>query len=147
MALKNATSLSKNSFNVIQKCLASHGARTMIFDYNLEGQIIGLKFSLDIAGRTMGFKIPAKLENTCRLMYGHLLCEFGTGVNDTKKKEQVYKTTWANIRDWITAQMAMIDTNQVKFEEVFLPYIIIDKNGTTMFEKLEDKKFLLNSGE
>jgi hypothetical protein len=40
--------------------------------------------------------------------------------------------------------MAMIDTDQVKFEEVFLPYII-DSNGVTLFEKLENNNFLLMS--
>jgi hypothetical protein len=69
MNLKNSKSQSKNTFDVIQKCLSSHGAKRMIFDYNQKGQIISLQFRIDINGELIGFKLPAKVENTSRLMY------------------------------------------------------------------------------
>lgn len=146
MALKNSTSKSTNSFAVIQKCLAAHGAQRMIFDYDQQGKIRSLSFGLQIDGVMLGFKLPARLENVSRVMYGCLLCDLGGGVIGEKKRDQVYKTAWANIRDWIVAQMAMIDTEMVKFQEVFLPYII-DKNEETLFEKMESKNFLLGKGE
>ncbi len=40
--------------------------------------------------------------------------------------------------------MALIDTGMVKFEEVFLPYML-DRSGKTYFETLEPKHFLLES--
>ena len=42
--------------------------------------------------------------------------------------------------------MALLDINMVKFEEVFMSYIV-DSNGKTLFEKLEEKQFLLTQKE
>lgn len=38
--------------------------------------------------------------------------------------------------------MALLDINMVQFEEIFLPYIVIP-SGQTVYEKLEEKQFLL----
>ena len=38
--------------------------------------------------------------------------------------------------------MALLDIQMVKFEEVFMPYIV-DKHGRTLFEKLEEQQFLI----
>jgi len=146
MALKNSRSQSTNSFANIQKCLATHGAQRMIFDYDQQGKVRALSFGLEVDGKMLGFKLPARLENVSRIMYGCLLSDLGGGYSGESKREQVYKTAWANIRDWVTAQMAMVDTQMVKFEEVFLPYIV-DKNNETLFEKMESKNFLLGDGK
>lgn len=141
MALKNATTKSKNIFTDIQKCLAAHKAQRMIFDYDMAGHIVSIQFGLEINGNMIGFKLPAKVENVSRIMYGCLLSGLGGGKFGDMRRDQAYRTAWANIRDWISAQMAMIDTNQVKFEQVFLPYMI-DGKGETMFEKIEKQQFL-----
>jgi hypothetical protein len=73
-----------------------------------------------------------------RLLYGK------KDLTETQK-EQAYKTAWANIRDWITAQMALLDTGMVKPEEIFLPYMQ-DTQGVTLFERMEEQGFLLPSG-
>lgn len=49
---------------------------------------------------------------------------------------------WRILKDWIEAQMALLDIEMVRFEEIFLPYIETN-SGQTIFERLEDKKFLL----
>ena len=41
--------------------------------------------------------------------------------------------------------MALIDTEQVKIEEVFLPYAV-NNLGKTYFELIEDQGFQLESG-
>lgn len=141
MPLKNSRSNCTTTFDKIQKCLAQHGAQKMIFDYNRKGQVEALSFGLEINGTMFGFKLPARLENVSRIMYGGLLCQI-----TESQRDQVYRTAWANIRDWITSQMAMIDTEMVKFEEVFLPYML-DKSGETVFERMESSNFLLTSGK
>ncbi|MFA6048289.1 MAG: hypothetical protein WC737_05790 [Parcubacteria group bacterium] len=146
MALKNYTSKGRGTFDKIQKCLSEHGAKKIMFDYNQQGKIVELSFGLEINDQLFGFKLPARLENVSRVMYGCLLCDLGGGKPGEMKRDQVYNTAWANIRDWILAQMALIDTEMVKFEEVFLPYIV-DQNNKTLFEKMESKNFLLTDGK
>ena len=48
---------------------------------------------------------------------------------------------WRILKDWVEAQMALLDIEMVKFEEIFLPYIEVQ--GQTVFEKLEEKCFFL----
>lgn len=49
---------------------------------------------------------------------------------------------WRILKDWIEAQMALLDIEMVRFEEIFLPYIET-AGGRTIYEKLEEQKFLL----
>lgn len=46
--------------------------------------------------------------------------------------------------DMLEAQMALLDIQMVRFEEIFLPYIET-QNGQTIFERLEDKQFFLET--
>ena len=55
---------------------------------------------------------------------------------------QARRTAWANIRDWLDAQMALIETGQVKLEEVFLPYMT-DTTGKTLYERIQERNFKL----
>jgi hypothetical protein len=104
-----------------------------------------------IGEQECGFKLPAMVDNVFQIMYGKVKAFNKYDSRFEKQqiawKEQAYKTAWANIRDWIDAQMAMVDTQQVKVEQVFLPYMIVNKEGQTMFEKMEKDQFLLSNGK
>jgi hypothetical protein len=138
MTLKNYRSDSSNTFEVIQKCLISHRARSINYEYGSDGCITALAFSLDIRGQLHAFRLPARVEKVERVLYG-------THDLSPSKKEQAYRTAWANIRDWLTAQMALIDTQMVTPEEVLLPYMLTPE-GTTFYEAIEGRGFLLDRG-
>ncbi len=138
MALKNARSRSPNTFDKIQRLLTTHGARRVMMEYSPTGLIFGISFQLEINGQEVVMKLPARIEQVAIHMYKDVL----SGLSESKQ-EQAYRTAWANIRDWLDAQFAMIDTQMVKVEEVFLPYIMVD-NNQTLFEKFEaNPRFLL----
>lgn len=146
MALKNYTSEGRGTFEKIQRVLSSHGANRIMYDYGPEGQLTAITFGLDLNGQPMGFRLPALTENVVQIMYGGE-DRWGRQKKITQaQRDQAYKTAWANIRDWIDAQMALIDTRQVKLEQVFLPYLIM-KDNKTLFEQLERKQFALPSGD
>ena len=146
MALKNYTSEGRGTFDKIQRVLASHGANRIMYDYGPDGTLTAITFGLDINGQTMGFRLPALVENVVQIMYGGE-DRYGRQKKITQaQRDQAYRTAWANIRDWIDAQMALIDTRQVKLEQVFLPYLIM-KGNETLFEQLERKQFALPSGD
>lgn len=135
--LKNYTSNSRYTFENIQKTLIAHHAKQISFEYIDNGKIKTLIFVLSVNGKDFGFKLPARVEQVKALFDRE---------GYRYDPEQPYKTAWANIRDWIDAQMALIDTGQVKIEEAFLPYMV-DSSGQTYFEHLEKKQFLLEGGE
>src|ERR1035438_8484641 len=101
MPLKNYTSQGKSTFDVIQKCLASHGAQKLMFDYNSQGQVIALSFAMQFEGKLIGFKLPARIDQV-----EQVLKETKRWSGTQELKDQAYRTGWANIRDWVTAQMA-----------------------------------------
>lgn len=146
--IKNYTSTSKQTFDVIQKTLVSHGAQQIMFEYDDKGRIKTLNFALDLQGRMCGFKLPANVEKVEMIFYKNKKTRYDWQKPDPlteDEKAQAYRTAWANIRDWITAQMALIETEQVKMEEVFLPYMIIGKNKT-LYQGMSENKFLLPEG-
>lgn len=135
--IKNYTSNSANTFRYIEKCLVAHKAKHISFEYDNNGKIKTLVFALDISGKMVGFKLPANVEAVERIFKNE---------GYRYKEDQPYKTAWANIKDWLEAQMALIDTQQVKIEEVFLPYAV-NREGKTYFEVMQDTGYQLQSGE
>ncbi len=137
--LKNYSArLTTKPLDTIQEQLSYH-ATSVQFHYK-DGQAIALNFSMQISGREVSFRLPARIHEVEIRMYGK-----DTKLNETQKK-QAYVTGWANIRDWVSAQIALIETNMVKPEEVFLPYLL-NENNLTLFESMEQRQFLLESGE
>jgi hypothetical protein len=122
----------------ILKILSKHGAKQTTIDYS--GDVaVAIFFTIEINGSPFKVKLPARLEKVPFAMWGR-------NPRDQREKEQVYRTAWKNIHDWIDAQMALIETEMVKLEEVFLPYFV-DRNGLTFYESLETDNFKqLSSG-
>jgi hypothetical protein len=138
--LKNTYSTSTRVFDDIQQTLRDHKARSCTLDYDGKSKVSGISFVLDIQGRLLQFRLPARYENVEKLF-----------VRQKRRKlteaeiDQAYRTAWANIRDWLAAQMALIETEMVSMEEVFLPYLLDDQSKMTYFEALQARQFALPS--
>lgn len=49
------------------------------------------------------------------------------------------------MKDWVDAQMALIQLGLANMDEVFMPYIT-DRNGNTLYEIAKERRFLLEGG-
>ena len=144
MAILNYTTTIESYKTVaeIEKILVKHKAKSIMKDYQDES-IVALSFLIDVGYNQIPIKLPAKIEEC----YMVLCNEKKNGTKNIKAtKEQAERVAWRILKDWTEAQMALIDINMVKFEEVFMPYIV-DSNGRTLFEKLEERQFLLTQQE
>ena len=56
--------------------------------------------------------------------------------------DQALRVAWRIVKYWVEAQMALLETQMVKMEQIFLPYAIV-KNGRTLFESMREDKFKL----
>jgi hypothetical protein len=56
-----------------------------------------------------------------------------------KKAEAI---AWRICKTWLEAQITLINLEQAKLEEVFLPYLVLP-NEKTLFETMERNQFLL----
>lgn len=49
---------------------------------------------------------------------------------------------WRIVKDWVEAQMAILESEQVQMDEVFLPYMV-NNRGQTIFEVYQSGQLLL----
>lgn len=124
-------------FDNIQKMLVAHGAKQIMFDYD-NGLAVGIMFTVQTPKGVLPIKLPVRIEKIKKV--------FDNDGVRYKDELQPYRTGWKNIHDWIAAQMAMLDTEMVKLEEVFLPYMTTH-TGQTYFEVIESRGFMLPSGD
>jgi hypothetical protein len=122
-----------------QEALVKAGAIGIQSGYE-DGRITTLAFVLDLNGQRVQFKLPVNWRNFQRVL----------------KKEQnrradeddyAYKVAWACTKDWIEAQMAFVESENVTLPQIFLPYVVV-KGGKTLFEKvITTPDFLLGDGK
>lgn len=135
MAIKNYTTTIDvyKSLGEIQGALASHGARKIMVDYDEAGQPVGVAFGIETPVGPRGFLLPANVEGV-RAVLSRQKVKAQDG--------QAERTAWRNVRDWIMAQMAIIEAGQVEMEEVFLPYLT-DGRGRTIYQLYQGGKLAI----
>ena len=57
--------------------------------------------------------------------------------------EQAERVAWRIVKDWVEAQMAILESEMVKLDEIFLPYMVNDA-GQTLYEAYVSNQLLLN---
>ena len=125
MAIKNYTTKVDVfvSIGEIQASLARHGARKIIIDYDADAQPVSVSFAMETRFGAQGFTLPAMIEGTQEVFAQQRI---------KADKRQAAMTAWRNIRDWVLAQMALVESCSVPVEQIFLPYLV-DNNGRTLY--------------
>ena len=122
----------------IEYILMKHKAKSIIKNYDGES-ITGLSFLIDTGIQQIPVRMPVKIEECLKVLQK----EKQRGTKNIKAtKEQAERVAWRILKDWVEAQMVLLDIEMVSFEEIFLPYIET-KGGKTVYEVLEQKQFLL----
>lgn len=146
MALKNYTTSIKIEKTIaeIEKILSEHGAYRIMKMYN-EGipSAVAFSFILSQQGQDteINFKLPMREDKILQVFENQNIPDRLCNI------EQARRVGWRIIKDWIDSQMALLEIEIVKFEEIFLPYMYDVKKGQTMFEKLQKNQFLLEHEE
>lgn len=122
----------------IEYILMKHGAKSIMKNYENES-VTGLSFLIDTGAQQIPVRLPAKVDACLAVLRKEKQENPRKQIRDTK--EQAERVAWRILKDWVEAQMALLDIEMVRFEEIFLPYIEVQ--GQTVFEKLEEKRFLL----
>lgn len=144
MAILNYTTTvdSFKTVSEIEYILMKHKAKSIM--KNCDGEsITGLSFLIDTGIQLIPIRLPVRVEECFEV----LKKEKAKGTKNIKAtREQAERVAWRILKDWIEAQMALLDIQMVRLEEIFLPYIETN-GGKTIYERLEEKKFLLESAE
>lgn len=141
MAILNYTTTvdSFKTVSEIEYILMKHKAKSIMKNYDIES-ITGLSFLIDTGTQHIPVRLPVKVDECLKVLKKEKRENPRKQIKDTR--EQAERVAWRILKDWVEAQMALLDIEMVRFEEIFLPYIETD-NGQTIYERLEEKQFLL----
>lgn len=121
----------------IQGCLVKHGARKIMQDYDNEGNPQALCFAIDTQFGTRGIKLPANVDAVHRVLTNQKVkCD----------RAQAERVAWRILKDWVESQMAILESQMVKMDEIFLPYMVT-KTGVTAYELYQDNQLLIGGAE
>ena len=57
-------------------------------------------------------------------------------------RDQAERVAWRILKDWVAAQMAILESEMVQMDEVFLPYMVND-SGQTLFQCYKNKQLAI----
>jgi len=139
--LNYTTSISaQKTVGEITGILADHGAKAVLMNYDNEGQLESLSFRIATPQGDIGIRLPVDPDAVLKVMARQ-------GV--TKKylnRAHAIRVAWRIVKHWVEAQLAIVETEMVRTEQVFLPYMMVDKEQS-LYEAIRDKHFLLGSRE
>lgn len=146
--IKNYTSQAKveNTVQSIKNLVVKKMKARQFFEEYDKGEITGVFFVISTKKGDLPFKMPARVEKIEQLFYSQKKPRYSWQKPEPlteKEKDQAKRTAWKNVYDWIDAQIALIETEQVKAEEVFLPYLV-NKYGFTLFDVMNDVGFRID---
>jgi len=101
----------------IQKALAKSGASKVMSEYDGEGILKHLSFQIVCNNIPVFFRLPARIDNI------YVILQNDSEVpRKLKSREQASRVAWRIIKNWIEAQLALVEAEQADMVEVFLPY-------------------------
>lgn len=135
MAILNYTTKIKTekTASEIQIILGKSGAQAVMSEYH-DGEVSAISFRYEEEGKLLSFRLPINSEGVFRAIKRD--CKD----NRYRNIDQAKRTAWRIVKDWIEAQMALVEANQADLVEVFLPYLQ-DDNGATVYQRLKSGGF------
>jgi len=115
MAILNYTTTinTEKTASEIQKKLASSGAQAVLSEYDNNGIMCAMSFRIN----NIYFRLPINIEGVYKAMNKDSRIPRGY-----KTYSQASRVAWRIIKDWIEAQIAIIQAGQAELIQVFFPY-------------------------
>lgn len=122
------------SIGEIQGCLVAQHAKAIMIDYGQDGIPTSLSFMIETSHRTMGFRLPSNIDGVLKAMEKQGLSARFTN------RDHAARVAWRIVKDWVQAQMAILEAEMVSIEEIFLPYLLTG-DDKTLYQVMLDKGF------
>jgi len=144
MGLLNYTTKisASKSIGEIQELLQKGGAKVILTEFGDEGFIESLSFKVNVKGQDMGFKLPCQWQPVAEILKHEPKVPKYVREDPELLKDQALRVSWRVVKDWVEAQMAILEMEMVEMQQVFLPYMETN-NGETVYERLRGNDFLL----
>jgi hypothetical protein len=140
MALANYTTTvtALKSIGEIQGILVGHGAKHILVDYE-EEEPVGLAFMIPTPYGDTGFRLPANIDAVQKVLNRQR-------VRSSVDRQMAARVAWRILKDWVRAQVAILETEMVTIDQVFLPYMET-KDGKTLYQVMRDHHLQLPKGD
>ena len=102
--------------------------------YRGDGRVEALTFKY----QSRGYKLPANTEKCLEIVKQIKIYKYKP---NQWISEQAERVTWRIIKDWLDAQISLIQIGQAEVEQVMLPYMW--DGSKSLYEKLKEQQFLL----
>jgi len=117
----------------IQSILGKSGAQAVMSEYQ-GGEVTAISFRYEEQGNLLSFRLPINSEGVLKAFKRQKIRNCCCNIDQAKR------TAWRIVKDWVEAQMALVEANQADLVEVFLPYLQ-DDTGTTVYKRLQGGGF------
>lgn len=115
----------------LQKILTKAGAMAVLTEFDTNGHHEAVSFRIMVDKSPIAYRLPADVEGVIRAL----------------KKDKEYRddaharrVAWRIVKDWVEAQMAIIQAQMAELPQVFLPYAQTS-NGQSFYERIKSSGF------
>ena len=124
--------------------LATHGASAIGSTYE-NGRPAGIQFAIQTVHGLRSYALPVNVTGTQRALERayreHRVPRSATG------REQAERVAWRVLKDWLEAQLALIEAGVAEMPQVMLPYLLVGADGETVYSRyLENEQLALTAG-
>lgn len=126
----------------IMEILSKHGAKSVLVNFDDTGQASSLSFQIATQeGAIVPIRLPVDWKAVLRVF------EYQGISREYRNRAQATRTAWRIVKVWIEAQMAILETEMARMEEIFLPYLLTGQEGKTLYQVIAETKFQLSEGK
>jgi hypothetical protein len=127
--------------NEVHNLLVKAGARSILVDYLADQRPVAVAFVVETPLGTRSFRLPVNAESVRKVLYNDRKVE-----RRYKTADQAERVAWRIVKDWLEAQLAIIETEMVSLDQVMLPYMQGD-DGRTVYQLYLDQQLALPKGD
>lgn len=119
----------------IQQILSAHGVTHM--SIKNEGSLpVSMIFTVETATGPLNFSLPCNYQGVLTRLKKEKKVPARL-----KNEEQALRVGWRIVKDWVEAQMAMVSVECASVVEVFMPYLVVQATGETLYKSFEKGHF------
>jgi len=127
----------------IQGLLAAKGARSIQINYDEQGRPSAVSFVILFQDTPIPFQLPCNFEGVYKALEKSYTTWHGKHQfqNNKESKNQARRVAWRIVKNWVEAQIALIEAEQATLAQVFLPYAVVN-NGQqrlTMYDRFMEQ--------
>lgn len=143
MPIKNYTTEvpEERTVGEIMGLLAGKGARYVHIEYDDRNRPSAISFTLLLQELPIPFKLPCNFDGVFRAMAGNYKGRYARQQfeKNAASMDQARRVAWRIIKDWVAAQMALIEAEQASMAQVFLPYATTGQAGVSVFDQFMEQ--------